>query len=66
MDRWIERKDQIGQTRLDQNMVQWKRRETERIVWSRVESRVEQSRKIEQNRQTGEKIQTSRDKKTAR
>ena len=66
MDRWIERKDQIGQTRLDQTMVQWKRREKERIVWSRVESRVEQNRKIEQNRQTGEKIQTSRDKKTAR
>ena len=47
MDR-KKRSNRIDQTRLDQNMVQWKRREKERIVWSRVESRVEQKNRIEQ------------------
>ena len=50
MDRWIERKDQIGQTRLDQTRIWHNGREEKRRELYGVEQRVEQSRIEKQNR----------------
>ena len=50
MDRWIERKDQIGQTRLDQTRIWYNGREEKRRELYGVEQRVEQSRIEKQNR----------------